>query len=248
METRSHPRPRRRMLTVVVALTIAILASTVGLADAQVDGVQVNDAPVDTRPASKVETLRLKCAVDVVGDQRGVLCQWSEAKNRRTRAYQLYRIVDGSPRELLTTVGRDGRRAYFDTDVSAPSSLVYGVISLNRSGRLIGRSAPVHIHLGDDIQRLRLACAPDSIEGERGILCQWSETTQPEARRYLVYRAVGTDGRELIAEIPIDGRQAHFDTDVIPGEVHTYAVLAVDGDGDIVAQSRARRVRWPKSG
>jgi hypothetical protein len=224
-------------LIVVVGIVLALLASTISVADAQTDQA--------VRPVQDVETLRLACAPDFINGQRGVLCKWSEATNPRTRAYQLYRITEGSQRELLTTVGADGRLAYFDTDVSAPSSLVYGVISLNRSGRLIGRSAPQHVQYGEDVQQLRMACAPDSIEGQRGVLCRWSETTQPTARGYLVYRSVGDRAREVIARIGLDGRQAHFDTNVVPGALHTYGVTAIDGDGNVVASGPPRQVRWP---
>ncbi len=231
-------------LIVVVGIVLALFASTVGTADAQVEPAR--DRAV--RPVQDVETLRLGCSPDFVNGQRGVLCKWSEATNPRTRAYQLYRITEGSARELVTTVGADGRLAYFDTDVSAPSSLVYGVISLNRSGRLIGRSAPQHVQYGQDVQQLRMACAPDSIEGQRGVLCRWSETNQPTARGYLVYRSVGDRPREVIARIGLDGRQAHFDTNVVPGALHTYGVAAIDGDGNVVASAGPRQVRWPAAG
>ena len=246
MESRPRTSPPRTItLAATLALVLAMLATTVGIADAQGDEPQVNDGPTDVRPALHVETLRLACAPDFINGERGVLCKWSEATNPKTRAYQLYRIVDGSARELLTTVGNDGRRAYFDTDVSAPSSLVYGVVSLNRQGRLIGRSAPVYVQFGQDIEELRMSCRPASIEGERGVRCRWSETTQPGARGYLVYRSVGHDARELIAEIPVGARRVHFDRDISPGEVHTYAVLAVDGDGQTVARGGPKRVHWP---
>lgn len=134
---RSHVR--RLLLATVVVVTV--FATAMAPADAQVDRSR-------PRPVHDVERLRLDCAPHNSDVQRGVLCRWSEARNVDTRAYQLFRIVDGVPRELIATVGVDGRRGYFDTDVAAPSSLVYGVISVNRNGRLLGRSAPVHIQLG----------------------------------------------------------------------------------------------------
>jgi len=95
--------------------------------------------------SERTERLRLACGPELIDGQRGVLCRWSEAKNPHTRGYKLYRIVDGAPRELVATVGVDGRRGHFDTDVAAPSQLIYGVVSVDRSGNLLGRSAPVRV-------------------------------------------------------------------------------------------------------
>ena len=237
-------RPRSSPVVLVMGVVMALLCATVGVADAQ--GRRAEDRQVDlVRPASAVETLRLGCNRDFVDGQRGVLCQWSEATNAHTRGYQLFRVTDGSARELVTTVGVNGRRGFFDTDVSAPSSLVYGVVSFNRSGRLLGRSAPVHVQLGQDIEQLRMMCAADSTDVGRGILCRWSETTQPGARGYLVYRIVGSHQRQVIARIGLDGRNGYFDTDTVPGVLHTYGVTAVDANGDVVAVGGPQQVRWP---
>lgn len=130
---------RRILLAAAVVLTV--LATTIAPADAQADRSR-------QRSTQDVERLRLECAPASIDGERGVLCRWSEATNTKTRGYKLLRIVDGEARELVSTVGVDGRLGFFDTDVSSPSSLVYGVISVNRNGRLLGRSAPAYIQLG----------------------------------------------------------------------------------------------------
>jgi|GEM_PF-5365232 len=142
--TRSLRQRHLRRLLIVAAVALTVLATTMAPAEAQ--------AADEARPrvVPTVERLRLDCAPDNIDGQRGVLCRWSAATNANTRGYQLFRITDGSPRELVTTVGVDGRLGFFDTDVSAPSSLVYGVISLNRNGRLLGRSAPAYVQFGTD--------------------------------------------------------------------------------------------------
>jgi hypothetical protein len=243
----AHCGYRWSKLTLATAVVLALFFSTVGTADAQTE--RVRSQQVDqVRPVPQVETLRLACGPDFVNGERGVLCQWSEATNPRTRGYKLFRITDGSPRELVTTVGVNGRLGYFDTDVVAPSSLVYGVISVNRSGRLIGRSAPVHVQFGQDIEQLRMACAQDFAEGERGVLCRWSESTQPGVRGYLVYRIMDRDQREVIARIGLDERNAFFDTAVTPGTTLTYGVTAVDVAGNVLGVGGPQRLTWPAAG
>lgn len=234
-------------LTLATAVVLALFFSIVGTADAQTE--RVRSQQIDqVRPVPQAETLRLACGPDFVNGERGVLCEWSEATNPRARGYKLFRSTDGSPRELVTRVGVDGRLGYFDTDVVAPSSLVYGVVSVNRSGRLIGRSAPVHVQFGQDIEHLRMACNQDFVNGERGVLCRWSEATQPEVRGYLVYRIADRDQREVIARIGLDERTAFFDTAVTPGATLTYGVTAVDGAGSVVAVGGPQQVTLPAAG
>lgn len=229
-------------LVLIASLVVAMLASTAGLAAAQADSLTDRSTPGS---AQHPEVLRLACAPDSINGQRGVLCKWSEATNPNTRAYRLYKSTDGSARELVTTVRADGRLGYFDTNVSAPSTLVYGVVSINRNGRVLGQSAPAEVTYGHDIQALRLACAPDFIEGHRGVLCRWSAATQPSVRGYLLYRVADTDARELIARVGADGRLGFFDTDVTPGATYTYGVTAINDAGAVIAIGGPRQVRWP---
>jgi hypothetical protein len=240
-------RQRWSKLTLATAVILALFFSTVGTADAQTE--RVRSQQVDqVRPVPQVEVLRLACGPDFVNGERGVLCQWSEAANPRTRGYKLFRIADGSPREVVTTVGLNGRLGSFDTDVEAPSLLVYVVTSVNRSGRLIGQSAPVQVQFGQAIEQLRMACTQDFVNGESGVLCRWSESTQPEVRGYLLYRIVDRDQREVIARLGLDERNAFFDTAVTPGARLTYGVVAVDGAGSVVAAGGPQQLTWPAAG
>jgi hypothetical protein len=264
IELRSRPKGNRHMktfvssspaqggqrwpkLTLATAVVLALFFSAVGTSDAQTE--RVRSQQVDqVRPALEAEALRLGCGPDFVNGESGVLCQWSEAANPRTRGYKLFRIADGSPREVVTTVGLNGRLGYFDTDVTAPSLLVYVVTSVNQSGRLIGQSAPVQVRFGQDLEQLRMACAQDFVNGERGVLCRWSESTQPQARGYLVYRIVDRDQREVIARLGLDERNAFFDTAVTPGATLTYGVISVDGAGSVVAAGGPQQLTWPAAG
>ena len=51
--------------------------------------------------------------------------------------------------------------------------------------------------------------------------------------------------RQVIARIGLDGRNGYFDTDTVPGALHTYGVTAVDANGDVVAVGGPQQVRWP---
>ncbi len=120
------------------------------------------------------------------------------------------------------------------------------MISVNRNGRLLGRSAPAHVQYGQDIGQLRLGCSPDFVNGQRGVLCRWSEAEQAGVRGYVLYRVDGSsDHRQVIARSGIDGRNAFFDTDVSPGARLTYGVTAVDANGDVLAIGGPQQVLWP---
>ncbi len=220
-----------------VVTVMAVLISTIGTASAQ---------ELDRAPDAEVDhQIRLACGPRVKGDQLGVRCKWSQAQNDRVRGYQLFRSVNGEARELVTTVGANARLTYFDTDVKAPSKIVYGVVGLNRAGRVIAVSNPVRVELTRPTEELRFDCHRDSIGGERGILCRWSETQRRDARGYLVYRSIGGDEREVIARIGLDGRRRHFDTEVQPGAVHIYYVAVVNRAGEVIGIGGPDRVRWP---
>lgn len=98
-----------------------------------------------TPPVDAVEELRLGCRTGVVDGQRGILCRWSEAHHDRLRGYQLYRIVNGSPRELVVTVAAGERLHAFDANVQPGDHVIYGVVARNRSGRVVGIGGPVRV-------------------------------------------------------------------------------------------------------
>lgn len=136
-------RPTRRavpVLMLAVTMALALFGSSIGTAEAAVD--------VEAKPVPKVERLRLFCDATNIDGERGVACRWSGTTESRTRAYQLYKITDGGVRELVATVPGNGRLGHFDTNVESPSTVTYGVIALNRSGRLVGRSAPKTVQYG----------------------------------------------------------------------------------------------------
>jgi hypothetical protein len=133
---------QRTSLTIAAAVVVVftLLGASVAPADAQVDG--------RAQPTDRIERVRLGCQATNIDGERGIACRWSEAENPNVRAYRLLKITNGSPRELVATVRAGGRLGHFDTTVEAPSEITYGVVAVNRSGRLIGRSAPVTVQFG----------------------------------------------------------------------------------------------------
>ena len=141
--------PRRGValrLVGLVALALTLLATMTVVAEAQ--PLRDHDAkPVHDRPSDR-EELRLGCSVDIIDGERGVLCRWSQATNDTVRGYQLYRIVNGAPRELVATVPAGDRLHAFDTELAAGDRVVYGVVARNTAGRVIGIGGPVRLGIG----------------------------------------------------------------------------------------------------
>ena len=133
----------RPLLTLAVVAGLLFSVIALPQADAQTDARAVERSAIQ----NPIEVLKLRCAADIVDGDRGVLCRWSASDNDTLRGYQLYRIVNGSPRELVATVGADGRLGAFDTDINAGDRLVYGVVARNRVGRVIGQSRPARVHI-----------------------------------------------------------------------------------------------------
>ncbi len=130
------------LMTIVVAL-VATTTATVATAEAQPDHVRDADQ-IDDREHDLAK-LRLRCHVDIVGDERGVLCRWSEAMRDDVRGYQLYRIVNGAPRELIATVPAGERLHAFDTSIAPGDRVIYGVVARNTAGRVIAVGGPVRL-------------------------------------------------------------------------------------------------------
>jgi hypothetical protein len=93
------------------------------------------------------EVLRMACALGSAGDQRGVVCNWSEAMHPRAAGYVLWRSVDGGAREKIYRTGLDGRRGFLDTKVRPGQSIRYAVVVVNRLGHKVGKGGPVVVNI-----------------------------------------------------------------------------------------------------
>lgn len=135
---------RLRSATAVITTAVAVVVASIAVTSG-VDARQV--AVAEAEPIQIVEELRFGCRADVVDGQRGVVCRWSEASADGIRGYQLYRIVNGAPRELVSTVANGERRGAFDRDVEPGDHLIYGVVGRNRSGAVVAIGGPVRLAL-----------------------------------------------------------------------------------------------------
>jgi len=126
---------------VVAMLALMLVASSSAFT------TPVEAQPKDRAPEriDKIEPLRIACAVDSQAGERGVLCRWSESTGDQVRAYQLLRIVNGSPREVVATITPDARLHAFDADIEPGDRIVYGVVARNRSGRVVAVGGPVPV-------------------------------------------------------------------------------------------------------
>lgn len=91
------------------------------------------------RPAQQ---LRFNCAVVIDGDRQGVACRWSETTRRAAARYVLFRSVDGGAREAIHRTREDGRRRFFDTDVSPGQTIRYAVVAKTITGRVVAVGGP----------------------------------------------------------------------------------------------------------
>jgi len=135
----------RSRLTVALLIVVTVLSSLFVATEADARPTQRARQARDAQVQPKVEPLRLACDIDIVGDERGVLCRWSASSRDNLRGYQLYRIVNGSPRELVATVLPGERLHAFDTNVNQGDRLIYGVVARNGQGRVIGLGGPVRL-------------------------------------------------------------------------------------------------------
>lgn len=101
-----------------------------------------------------------------------------------------------------------------------------------------------------DVEALTMRCRARQIRSDQGpikaVHCEWRPATHPHATGYQLWRIVGLgDGagqRELVWR---GGLDAVSNTSRVPADagVATYALLAVDRNGEIVGRSRPQVVR-----
>ena len=76
-------------------------------------------------------------------------------------------------------------------------------------------------------------------------MCRWSDAVRDSAVRYVLWRSVDGGPREAIYRVHEDGRRSFLDTDVKPGQVIRYAVVALNASGRIVGYGGPDRVVIP---
>ncbi len=206
------------------------------------------DRPKPDRPKPEREALRLECAGSLNdAGEAAVTCKWSEAKGPTAAAYVLYRGTGDERMAIFRTDGLANTR-FVDVDIEVGVRYRYKVVVLDTTGNKVGsnRTTTAGVTAPDpEIEALELACeaiaAPDS--NGQGAYCRWSATSTRTAVGYQLWRAVDRDARELVWR---GGLDVNTYADRLPAsaQLASYAVLAVDADGEIVARSRAVQVRF----
>lgn len=233
--------------TALLAATMLGIPMTASAApDAASDSVQ--------RP---IEALRLDCqpvtrsTVDRLDDptiRYGVACRWAVPTADVAASVRLLRLVVGSdqPRTQIFATRNLAENTYLDAPVRPDRRYAYRVQALNSNGRVVGSSRTVTVAVPSvDIEPLRLQCrAADSDDSDDSatrtrIGCRWTLPTVVGARTLTLWRSVDQGPRERV--VSFDQRFASSYRDVVPAASETvaYAVIATNGDGDIVARSRA---------
>lgn len=201
--------------------------------------------PVAVKVPPAADALSLACVLTSNGDQRGVACKWSKATHPAAAGYQLWRSVDGGPREAIYKTGLDGRRGFFDTKIKPGQTIRYAVIVVDRAGRVVGHGGPVAVRIPPPADALRMACALASQDDRPVVACKWTEASHPAAVGYVLWRSVDGGARKAIYRTGLDRRPGFIDRDVKPGQSIRYSVVVVDKSGQTVGYGSPVVVKIP---
>lgn len=250
-ERESMHRPLHK--TLVAAATIAmLLLGLIAPASAQavdkVDNTEVEQAdPSD--PNDRVKHLRLRCRGKIGrADQQLVRCKWSQPKDTNASYTVVERI--GGDSDAWTPILRTEnvrRHRYLDKSIAAGVRYRYRIRVYDSNDNLVAasrsRSAGVP---APGVEILKISCkgAVDD-GGDKTAGCEWSASE--DARGYQLWRIVNRNHRDLVGTYGADVQSVR-DIDVPDDtKVVRYAVLALDGDGEIIGRSRVAKVRFPKT-
>ena len=236
---------RRRL--VGLALTTATLAGagvTIGSVAHAQPAVEIIDADVQR---ARIIAMSLDCEPRVGDDIAAIGCRWSTVDH--AAGYRLVRVAPATDqgRTVVARIDDASVNTFVDSPVRQGVRYVYVVQALDANGRLIGASRPVHVGVGDadqptDIEQLRLECSATSSTSVRCV----GGIPNAEARTLTLWRSVDGAAREAVASFNQPFPSSYGDL-VREGatQVH-YAIIATNGDGEIVARSRAELVVMPR--
>ena len=255
---------KRLLLIPIAAVLLALLALP---AAAQRDGDRAADArPADARPTDvrpeptpepKHEVLRLVCVGRMTDDGRAaVACEWSPAQSDRAAGYVLERVSESADPIVVLATRDLGVTSYIDADIRVGVLYGYRVSVLNANGQIIGGSEWERADVDEptvEPEVLTLDCDGRIVEGDDGRIkvgaCEWRSATHPDAVGYQLWRILGPgdDARELVHRGGLDVT-SHVERLPSSTLTATYAVLAVDADGELVGRSRPQTVTFPHDG
>lgn len=106
-----------------------------------------------------VERLRLVCELAAHGDAVG--CTWSTPASPDAEVVELWRSVDGRPRQLVERFRPSGPNAYRDTVPEGAATMAYAVLARDADGGIVARSRVARVRIPDATPtRERLAATP----------------------------------------------------------------------------------------
>lgn len=204
-------------------------------------------APAAAGAAPPVEVLRLECAARVTDQAAVVRCEWSVPDSAEAAGLRLWRYDPAVDRVRQVVYRSDhlDDTAFVDTAVRRGHRYTYVIQALTEDGRVVARSRAETVGVPDrrEVEVLRLACAVGAAGDAVG--CEWSPPGSPDAEIVELWRSVNGGVRELVERFRPTGPSAYRDPVPDGADRITYAVLARDFDGAIVARSRPERVRIP---
>ncbi len=249
--------PRRRLairatsvLAVGAALALAVPA-TAGAAPSsarQLERLAVDGVPYEP----SVEPLRLDCTAAASTETAGVRCNWSIPTSDGVVGVRLVRVAvgAGTPRATVFRTEDLDVNSFADTAVRPGARYAYAVQGLSAVGRVLASSRTEHVVVpqleAPAVEGLRLECAAaDTAPGERGrVACEWSLPADATPRVITLWRSVDGAERERVASFTTPFATSYRDGVPAGTSRVVYAVIGTDGDGEIVARSRAEAVTF----
>jgi hypothetical protein len=235
---RATPRPATAAPTTEPASVTTTTAAPSDTSDATEPTTRATeDTVVDraTPTPPRFEDLRLRCEGIARDPGPGVACRWSASHHPRFAGYRLVR-GDGEQRTVVFRTRDVEVVRHLDTTVELGQRYRYVIQVLDAHGNVIGDGGPAVAGVPKPPrQEMRFACERASDGEHRGIACRWGEADGP-VRGYVLYRSIDHGPREAIYRTGPDGRLGHVDAPLRPGHRYTYAVVALDGDGEVIGQ------------
>ena len=240
----SHPtRTGRRLAGAVLAAGTLLGGGLAVTGSASAAPTEIFDTAIARR--TDIVPITLGCSV-VDRDAPSIGCRWSIPDG--AAAFRLVRLAVGTDqgRTVVARIDDPAQNSFVDSPVRRGVRYRYVVQAYDAPGRLIGVSRPAHVGVPPadapaDVEVLRLECQATSATTVR---CAGSVPTV-SARILTLWRSVDGGEREVVESFAQPFPSSYGDV-VPPGTARVrYAIIATDGDGEIVARSRAEVVGLP---
>lgn len=257
-------RPLRRTLTLIVTVAAVMVASVAPVGatttERSTDLAQTQstiDRPIPLpEPLPPIQLLKLRCRGTHDRDgMPGVICKWTRPTVTTARVLVLERN-SGEGFEPIWRTDNLRRRRYFDATAEPGHRYRYRVRVYDARGTLVAASrANGAVVPVPDFDIMKLLCVGDIVPvrdslandlahpGQKVARCEWSEV-DGDVEAYQLWRIVNRGHRELVGTY---GAETLHARDALPPEARVvrYAVLALDGEREIIGRSRVATVRFP---